>query len=239
MNRGVYAASAGMVASQRWLDAITQDLANVETNGYKRTMISFAEQFEREMVAAGGRAIGTLGPGPSEQTRALIWERGQIAFTGNDLDLAIDSDRGLFAVETPDGVRYTRDGAFQLNEQRQIVTKSGHPVLDASERPIQLPEGRLIEIADDGTVSIDGEETGKIALFEGKFEPMGSNLFTGNGAQLVDGAKFAPKSIEKSNANPIEAMIAMIRLNRQFEMAQRTISTEDETSQRLIESLQA
>jgi flagellar basal body rod protein FlgG len=238
MNRGVYAASAGMAASQRWLDAIAQDLANVETNGYKRSSISFGATFERTLKGSTGREIGALSPGPAEMSRALVWERGPVTFTGNDLDLAISQDRGLFAVQTPQGVRYTRDGAFQLNGQRQIVTKAGYPVLNAALRPIELREGDRIRIDQAGLVSVDGVEAGRIALFDGRFEPSGRNLFTGTG-EAVGEPQLAPQSIERSNVSPIEAMISMIRLNRQFEMAQRTISAEDEASQRLIQSLQA
>jgi flagellar basal-body rod protein FlgF len=239
MNRGIYATATGMIAAQKWMDVVSNNLANVSTSGFKRDDVAFRDVMVREMRSGGGRGshLGSLGSGVILDQEFTIFERGSITPTGNPLDVAIDSDTGLFAVQTPNGVRYTRDGAFQLDSNRRLVTKTGHAVLDDRGSEIELPLG-TISISGDGTVSVDNAEVGKLGVYDGSFKKIGDNLFASATANAIDGPTLKPGSIESSNVNVVEAMITLISVNRTFEMSQKNITQQDELTQRLIQSLQ-
>jgi flagellar basal body rod protein FlgG len=238
MNRGIYATASGMMAAQSQLDVLANNLANVSTTGYKRDGLAFSERLERQMRGNGGlgEVLGTLGSGAEQVAQFTIFEPGPLASTGNPLDLGIDGAKGCFAVQTSQGVRYTRDGALQLDAEGRLVTKAGHPVLDDGERPITLPRGR-VSIGEDGTVQVDGIDAGKIGLFDGTFQKVGDNLYDSPDAKTVDGTPLRSGHLEGSNVNAVEAMVDMITLNRAFELAQRSIQQQDDLTQRLIQSL--
>ncbi|HRI44570.1 MAG TPA: flagellar hook-basal body protein [Fimbriimonadaceae bacterium] len=240
MNRGIYATATGMIASQYALDVISQNLANASTTGYKREAVAFNDALVRELRGNGGRGpvLGSLGGGPSLQSRFTVFEPGPIQETGNDLDIAIRSSEGAFAVETDRGMRFTRDGAFTRNADGLLVTRSGHPVLDSDNQRIQLPEGP-VEIGNDGLITSDGKEIARLGVFQGTFQREGDSLFTAPAAQAIATPDLNPKSIEGSNVNTIQSMVAMIEVSRSFEMAQRSIIQQDELTQRLIQSLQS
>ena len=226
-----------MQSAQHWLDVVAHNLANVSTTGYKRQGVAFNDTLTRALYGDGGRYLGELGAGTTLQGEYTVMEVGSITTTGNALDVAIQSQEGLFAVETQGGVRYTRDGAFTLNADRELVTKSGHPVLDQNENTIQLPPGQ-IEIDTDGAVSVDGTAVATIGVFDGAVVKSGSGLFSGQDMQRIDSPSLLPGAIEGSNVNAIEQMIEMIRLNRIYEMAQRSAQGQDEMTQKLIQSIQ-
>jgi len=239
MNRGIYSTATGMVAAQRWMDVTANNLANASTNGFKRDGLVFNDAMERELAASGGLGVrlGSLGMGATAQKQYTVFERGSVTRTSNPLDMAIDSDKCMFAVQSPAGVRYTRDGSFSLNERRELVTKSGHPVLDSQLRPITVPAGKL-ETSSYGDLTVDGKFAGRVGVFEGAFTKEGENLFSGEGAALVENVGIESGALEGSNVNAVEAMISMITLSRSFEMAQKSITQQDELTQRLIQSLQ-
>jgi flagellar basal-body rod protein FlgF len=239
MNRGIYATATGMVSGQKLLDVIANNLANANTTGFKRDGVAFNEALERGLRANGGLGayVGKLGSGSAEQARYTVFEPGPIHATGNPLDVAIETPRGLFAVQTPQGIRYTRDGAFSVNQDGLLVTKAGDPVLDDALQPIQLPPGSP-KVTPDGSVSVEGKSAGKIGVFDGEFTKIGDNLYEGSNAQLIEGPRIAVASLESSNVNPVEAMIQMISVNRAFELAQKSIQQQDELAQKLIQSLQ-
>jgi flagellar basal-body rod protein FlgG len=187
-------------------------------------------------MAVGEKNIGSLGSGASVQSVFTDLSSGSMEETGNPLDLAVLGEKGMFAVQMPGGIRYTRDGAFAVNANRQLVTKDGYPVLDDQNRPITLDQG-TISIQSDGTIQIDGEAKGKIGLFEATgLSKDGGNRFTATSAQPILGT-IKSGAIETSNVNAVDAMVQMIQLSRLFEMSQRSIISQDELSQRLIQSL--
>ena len=238
MNRGIYATATGMMAAQTQLDVITNNLANASTTGFKRDGVAFAEGLEREMRANGGlgAVLGSLGSGAVQSGQFTDFEQGVLNPTGNPLDVAIQGAKGLFAVQTPQGVRYTRDGSFSLNQDRELVTHQGYPVLDDSLRPITLPSGKPL-IQDDGTVQVDNQDSGKIGIFDGSFTKTGDNLYESLDAKALDEPQLKAGHLEGSNVNAVESMVQMITLNRAFELAQRSIQQQDDLTQRLIQSL--
>lgn len=238
MNRGIYAAATAMIANERWLEVLTHNLANVSTTGFKREGIVFNEALLRSLEdpAGEGRTVGTLGSGPIPGRTFTIFEMGNFITTGNALDVAINTERGLFAVQTPQGVRFTRDGSFSLTERGELVTKQGYPVLDRDLRPIVLPPG-IPHIGSDGLVVVDERPIAQLGVFDGPMTRSGAGLFSCDSPRLLEGAEIKPETLESSNVDPIESMIGMIKLSRHFEFAQRTIQTQDETTQKLIQSL--
>lgn len=238
MNRGVYSTATGMAALQRRQELVANNLANLNTVGFKRDAVAFAETYLQALAADGGRGapIGSIGSGPVEVARTTVFKVGSIEPTGNPLDVAIDQDRGLFAVMTPAGVRYTRDGSFSVDSSGQLVSRGGHPVLDDRSQPISLPAKGEVEVAEDGSVSVDGTFAGQIALWDGRFSKQGDNLFAGV-AQPIEDARMSPGHLENSNVNAIESMLQMIEVNRAYEMSQRAMTSQDELTQRLIQSM--
>ena len=228
-----------MLASQQWMDTVANNLANASTTGFKRDGLAFSETFNREMRADGGhgKRLGTLSAGAGAAAEYTVFEPGALQVTGNPLDVAIDSPHGLFAVQTPNGTRYTRDGSFSLNNERQLVNKNGHPVLDDAGNPIDLPQGQIL-IDSDGQISSNGQKIAKLGIFDGTFHKEGENLFTSDDAAAVDTAALKPGSLEGSNVNAVQSMIEMITIGRHYELAQRSITQQDELIQKLIQSLQ-
>lgn len=219
------------------MDVIANNLANVSTNGFKRDGIAFNDALLREMEQ-GGREIGSVGVGAAVESIFTDFSVGAVTDTGNPLDLALQGTKGLFAIQTPAGVRYTRDGSFGLDANRRLITKDGYPVLDDKQTPITLEEGQ-ISIQEDGTVQIDGDAKAKIGVFDASgFAKEGSNRFIANGPTTPIETTLKSGAIESSNVNAVDAMVQMIQLSRLFEMSQKSIVSQDEMSQRLIQSMQ-
>jgi flagellar basal body rod protein FlgG len=241
MNRGLYTAATGMLSNQYWLDSVANNLSNASTSGYKRDEMTFEEGYIRRLNNGGGQgeSVGGMQSGPMVSGIKTNWERGAIQSTGNGTDIAIRSTEGMFAVETPGGVRFTRAGAFSLNESRELVDVNGNKVLDDSLRPIRADGTGTIKISSIGEVFQDGTIFGRVAVFDGEFRKLGLNMFTVIGdAVPQDRPAIVPESIEGSNVNIVATMIEMVQVQRLFEMAQKSIQTHDESTSKLIESSQ-
>src|SRR5580658_9118336 len=132
MNRGIYATSTGMLVAEKLLDITANNMANVNTTGYKADTVTFNDVFERELGFNKDYfdGIGTLGNGPDFTGQYADLSLGALQHTNNPLDVAIATENGMFAVGAPQGVRYTRDGGFSLAPDGTLVTNSGYPVLD-------------------------------------------------------------------------------------------------------------
>jgi flagellar basal body rod protein FlgG len=229
-----------MAVSERWLDTVTNNLANASTVGFKREAVAFNESLLREMRSQGGQggAVGSLGSGPGPISTSLVMEVGSPIHTGNPLDVAIRTEKGFFSVQTPDGARFTRNGSFTLGADRTLVTQAGLPVLDTQGSPITMPVGKP-EITEAGEVKVDGKVIAQLGLFDGEFSAMGENLYTGENTTPMTTAALMPGSLEGSNVNAIEEMVQMVKLNRAFELAQKSAASQDESTDRLIQSMSA
>lgn len=224
-----------MRAFQAQLDVVANNLANVNTTAFKADGVAFADRFNR-MLVVGRRSVGELGGGAEIAAKFTETSVGPSLNTGRSLDVMLEDPSHFFAVNTPRGVRYTRDGAFSLNSERELVTKAGHRVLDQTGNPIQLPEGATPSITPDGRVVAGEEEIALIGVFHGRFAKAGENLWIGNGEQ-AENPRLLVGTLEGSNVNAVEAMVEMILLMRQFESAQRAVRTQDELYEKLIGSL--
>lgn len=215
MERGLYIAASGMLAEMVRQDQIANDLANASTPGYRSdraTQRSFGEMLLAN--TSTGAPIGSLGMGTEIDSITTDFTPGAVRDTGEPLDFAIDGT-GFFAVQTPQGVRYTRNGQFQRAADGTLVTTSGYRVLGTNGGPVQ--------VAADGTTDPKG-----IAIFT-ITNPVkqGDTLFSGTGT--AGGGVVRQGALEGSNADPTRAMVDMISSFRAFEAGQRAITTIDET----------
>jgi flagellar basal-body rod protein FlgF len=236
MNRGIYSSASGLTAAEMQLEVISNNLANASTTGFKQDGITFGSAMNQALVSEGN-SIGSISTGVGVAQSYTDFSPGAIQTTGNPLDFAIQSPNGAFAVQTPTGINYTRDGSFELNDQRQLVTKQGYQVLADDSKPITVAQGE-IQVNEDGTISANGVTAGKLGVFDGQFQKIGGNLYSADATPTQIAPPIAARSIETSNVNPIQAMIQMITLNRHYELAQNSMQQHDTLTQRLISSLQ-
>lgn len=227
---GIDSAKLGMLAAATWQDVVANNLANVSTPGFKRDRVSF-----EALVAA----LGEEGTSPVEpvgvEMAAIVsdFSQGPLRATGNPLDLAI-SGEGFFRVMTPDGEAYTRGGSFRLSAEGQIVDASGRQLLGEG-GPVTLPRGE-VQIADDGTVSVDGVVIDKLStvVFEDPsvLTKVGGNLYVANGAapaQAEEPARILQGYIEGSNVAAVREMVDMISALRLYEANQKAVTSIDHT----------
>ncbi|MBC8063611.1 MAG: flagellar hook-basal body protein [Chlorobia bacterium] len=243
MNRGIYSTTLGMSALQRGLDVTANNLANASTNGFKRDGLIFQDTLKREMYANGGfgQSVGVIGAGAQAVEEFTVRDLGTISTTNNPLDMAITVPQGMFAIKAGNEIHYTRDGAFALDSERQLVNKAGMPVLDKNGDEITIPAG-TVQVENGGRILVNGAQVAEVGVFElnanSKFEKLGENLYRAtNGAKPLDESLIAASSIESSNVNTVESMLDMIKIGRLFELSQKNIQSQDELLQRLISSL--
>lgn len=237
MNRGIETTAIGMLASQRAMDLIANNLANASTRGYKRDGLAFGETLSRQIgVPNGNDPIDKPLPGVGVAASFTVFEQGALETTGRPFDVALASNRGMFAIQTEAGVRYTRDGAFTLNSDGVLSTVRGEPVLDDGGLPIQIPQGE-IATSEDGSISADGVVVARLGVFDGTFAKDGAGRFQSQDAEPDPELRVQWRALESSNVNHIQSMIQLIEVGRAFELAQRSIQQQDELTQKLIQSL--
>jgi flagellar basal body rod protein FlgG len=222
MSGSQYIALSGLRARVDELDRLAADIANVGTVGYKSTRDAQAAA-ERDLFATAlETAIDTTHGG-----RRLDVTAGALADTGRPLDLAIDGD-GFFVVTTPGGARYTRDGHFTLNAERQLVTRDGH-LVEGTGGPITLEDGD-IRVDRDGTIWAGTAKAGQLAVVS--FADPGA-LVQEQGALLradgqaptpLDTASVQSGSLEQSNVSMADRIASLTTVARGFEALQKAIS---------------
>ncbi|MBI5318729.1 flagellar basal-body rod protein FlgF [Bradyrhizobium sp.] len=217
------------VTLERQMDIIANNVANVNTNGFKADRSLFQEYLmptarEDNFIAARDRRISHV----LDRATFHDFAQGSADQTKNPLDVAIGGD-GMFVVQTPAGERYTRDGSFQINNQGQLVTASGYQVL-GNNGPITFQQtDKQINIAKDGTITVL-EGTNRIDSIRAKLRIVGfsqpqrlrkegSNLYSlgeGNAAQADTTSQLHQGFVERSNVNAITEMSRMIEVNRMY-----------------------
>jgi flagellar basal-body rod protein FlgG len=259
MIRSLWIAKTGLDAQQTQIDVISNNLANVSTNGYKRSRAVFEDllyqtvrqpgaQTSQQTQVPNGLQIGT-GVRPVATSR--IFTQGNLQQTGNSLDLAING-QGFFQVQMPDGTTaYTRDGSFHVNNNGQVVTSDGYPVQPA----VTIPSNALsITVAQDGTVSVTQSgsvtpaQVGTLQLANfinpAGLSAHGQNLYLETTASGTPNTG-APGSnglgalnqgyVETSNVNVVEELVNMIQTQRAYEINSKAITTSDQMLQRLTQ----
>ena len=251
-NAALHVARTGLDAQSSRMRVIANNLANVNTTGFKRDRATFETLAYQTMTAPGAPASAenryatglSLGSGVQMTGTARVNSQGALATTDNPLDLAIEGD-GFFQVTMPDGtIGYTRSGNFNLSAEGQIVTSDGMPIQPA----IQVPEGaQTITVGADGTVSaqLAGEteptQLGQIELARfvnpAGHAAKGGNLFTETAASgaaqvgpaAIDGrGSLRQGMLEGSNVNVVQELVDMIETQRAYEVNSKMISATDE-----------
>ncbi|WP_371363143.1 Flagellar basal-body rod protein FlgG [Sporomusa rhizae] len=233
MIRGIYTSASGMLAETTRADTIANNLANGNTAGYKKD-IAVSKDFASLLIrrindGQDAPNIGTLGIGAMIDEIATIHTTGSVRPTDNPLDLAIEG-KGFFAVETPAGIRFTRNGSFTRSAQGELVTAEGHRVLGKN-GAIRLPAGKL-SVDDTGVMKVDGVEIGQLRVDEFANERQlvkeGSSLYRApNNGQPATG-RVVQGSLEMSNVNIVSEMVNMISGYRAYEVNSKTIQTHDQ-----------
>ena len=254
--RALFTAATGMEAQQARIDAIANNLANVSTSGYKKQVPGFEDLFYETLAAPGavnaaGVALPTgaqVGHGVRLGSVGRVHTQGDRVTTGRELDIAIDGD-GYFQVELPTGeTAYTRDGAFELDRDGNLVTRHGSLLLPNISVPVDATN---LTVRNDGTISavIAGDsapaELGQVQISRfanpAGLRAMGSNLFAVTEASgdaeigQPGGEGFGSLSqgfLESSNVNMAEELVRMILAQRAFEVNSRVIQASDEMLQR-------
>jgi flagellar basal-body rod protein FlgF len=227
MDSGFYSAFTALAARMQSLDLVANNLANANTVGYKgqeQFYRSFAASLNGTQLTAENQAINNYAVVGGAH---IDLSSGSLTTTGNDTDLAIDGS-GFFAVQTKRGVRYTRNGNFTLNAQRQLVDQQGNAVL-GQQGPIVLPNGKLT-ISSDGTVSADSAIVDQLKLVDFSpntlLVPEGNTEFTAPAGSEIPAASTQVQQgvLESSNCDPVTSAVALIDLQRNAEMVQRALS---------------
>lgn len=226
-----------MYAQQQALDVIASNLANASSTGFKSDRLTFREALDRSVYAPGERQprlLGRLGGGALVEGSAFTPGQGPIVPTSNPLDVSLDGD-GYFSVKAPGGTRYTRAGSFQTDAKGRLVTGDGLPVLGKNGE-ITAPPNQQVQIDEQGNVLAGGKPLDQLAIVTGQMKKEGNGLYTGGG-QPVAKPRVRPNSLEGSNVNVVEEMVAMIETTRTFEANQRVVQAHDETLSKAISDL--
>ncbi len=224
----LYTAASGLVAGERALDVTASNLANVTTPAYRPERPLFSSYLGRALSRAGGK-----GPvSPVEVDVRGTWNAmrpGPLRSTGNPLDLAIEGE-GWFRVGTPGGERLTRAGNFRLDSGGRMVTPDGLPVLDDRGNPIVVPAGsRRVEVAQDGTVSVDGEQLatlGIVTAAPGTLRREGNSLWRPAGKVTLlppERVRIRQGFLEQSGVSATEELVRMIGVQRLFDLQERVV----------------
>ena len=252
MIRSLWIAKTGMEAQQTQLDAISNNLANVSTNGYKKSHAVFEDLMYQNLRQAGAAstdqtALPTglqLGLGTRAVATSRSFSQGNLQQTSNPLDLAVRGN-GFFEVQMPDGTTgYTRDGSFQVSATGQLVTNNGAPVNPGINIPANATS---VTVGSDGTVSVAlpgqtlPQNVGQLQLVNfvnpAGLEPKGQNLYGETAASGTPNAGTAGQNglgsisqgfVETSNVNVVEELVSMIQTQRAYELNSKAISTSDQ-----------
>ncbi|MFQ3788123.1 flagellar basal-body rod protein FlgG [Halomonas sp. A29] len=257
MIKSLWTAKTGLESQQVKLDVISNNLANVSTNGFKRSRAVFEDLLYQNLRQPGAQndvqnrlpSGMQVGSGVRPVATERLHTQGSLEQTENSRDLAINGN-GFFQVLMPDGsTAYTRDGSFQLNENGQMVTANGYPL----EPAIIIPDNALsISIGEDGIVSVtqpgvnQALEVGQITISTfvnaTGLESIGGNLYrettsSGPRNEAMPGMNGAGRLfqgyVETSNVNVVEEMVSMIQTQRAYEINSRAVQTSDEMLARL------
>lgn len=251
MNQALWVAKTGLDAQQTRMAVVSNNLANVNTTGFKKGRAAFEDllyqtvrqpgaQTTQQTEAPTGLMVGT---GVRVVATENSFTQGNLQQTGNALDMAING-RGFFQIQQPDGtVAYTRDGSFQLNNQGQVVTANGYLLQPG----LTIPQGaQSVSVGNDGVVSVQlsgqaaPQQVGTLTLADfinpAGLQAKGGNLYAETAASgtpqtgtpgLNGLGSLASGSLESSNVNIVEEMVNMIETQRAYEINSKAIQTTD------------
>ena len=275
MVRGIYTSASAMLIETMRQDQIANNLANVDTVGYKQDgsackelpamqirRVNDGELYPPRPIYRYPR-IGKLGTGAIFDESFTRWEAGSMNYTGEDLDVALDNEKAFFITETPNGIRYTRNGSWTLDNDGYLVTKDGSYILgevigdeeensgilvnddgsvNARFQRIQVGIGKKCTIDEEGRVLLDNQSEYRVvtAIAEDRrsFRKEGSNKFVRAYGHVTRAeTNFLPGYLEKANFSVVEEMVNMIEVSRAYEANAKAIQSHDSLLDRAINSV--
>lgn len=219
----------------REMEIIAHNIANAATTGFRQQGLVFSEYVQ---AVDGGESL-SMAAARVKKTSAA---QGILTQTGNALDLAIEGS-GYFQLETPNGLRLTRSGAFNVDPLGDLVSADGHRVLDTGGAPINVPPGKAdAKVAADGTISVGDQLLGQIGVIDA--EP-GADLVRESGVLFKTDAALAPSEdglvlqghLEGSNVDAISQLTRMIEVQRAYEMGQKLLDMDHERTKTALQTL--
>lgn len=254
MIRGLYTAASGMIAQQRRQDMLTNNLANANTPGYKADQASL-RTFPRMLIANLSRAYETssneLATGVYLQETIPNFLQGNIVETGSNMDVALidgtlpENSTIMFAVQTENGIRYTRNGNFTVDNEGRLVTRQGMPVLDVNGNQIML-QSENFQILTDGTIFENNVQVAQLNVVlldnPNQLVKEGNGLFRYEGAAAPGTAVGNPNVtyqvqqgfLERSNVDLQRTMTEMLSAYRTFEANQKVLQTYDQSLDKAV-----
>lgn len=221
---GIYQLIDSALVQEIRLDTVSNNLANINTTAFKKDLVSFDRMLTQETSSTID-----LTPGP-------------VRYTGNNLDIALET-QGFFKVQTPRGIRYTRDGSFAVNSQGLLVNQRGDAVMGEN-GPIQVNGGR-VKVERNGQITSGNSVAGRISVID--FEKpyllvkQGGSYYFYQGEEKdihpVQGVCLRQGYLEGSNVNLTEEMIKLVRTMRVYESAQKAIQCMDEMSNKMVNDI--
>jgi flagellar basal-body rod protein FlgF len=246
MIRGLYTGASGMLAAQTQSETIADNVANIRTPGYKAEEASnkaFPSMLLERTSSIGGISentpLGSIGAGVVVDQITRMNVQGVLQTTDISTDLALTSN-GYFAVETPNGERYTRNGSFQLNSDGMLQTAEGFPVLGEN-GPIG-PLTKEFTVSPDGRITDQGQDRGQLRIVEIPEEAIqreGQSLYSSiQPVQVLGGdAGIQQGAVEGSNVDLSGQMVKMITVMRAYEANQKVIQTQDATLEKAVNEI--
>ncbi|MDQ7833451.1 MAG: flagellar basal-body rod protein FlgF [Desulfovibrionaceae bacterium] len=254
MDMSMYSALFGALSNEMRLNLSANNLANINTTGYKRDQVSFHDTFVRfasdyHPDPRGNIREEELLPRadliakPRLSMQQIDFSQGALQATGGTFDMAIQGP-GFFRVRSPEGDYLTRNGAFMRGPDGTLVTEQGFQVLGEG-GPIDIPAGKVVTVAGDGQISVDGAPVGALDLVDvanpEALEKYGANLFRGGVGtavqeQAIDPAltQVAQGYLEKPNVEVVSEMVSMIETQRTFEAYQKVMTSSHDLDTRAI-----
>ncbi len=227
MNSGLYAACAGLVARTQALELAANNLANINTTGYKAQLPTFRSLLANTSDTSTGSAIadavnnfGVLGDGRTDVMQ------GSLERTGSDLDFAIQGE-GWFAVQSGKQRLYTRNGNFHVDGEGHLVTVEGN-LVSGGQGAITIPPGK-VSVSEDGTISVDGALAGQLQMVGiapgAALVPAGNSYFEASaGSERAATGKLVQGSLEGSNVNGVTAAVGLVALQRNADLLQQALT---------------
>ncbi|MBU3031189.1 flagellar hook-basal body complex protein [Paracoccus marinaquae] len=227
MDNAIYATLTRQSGLMNEMRIVANNIANANTTGFRREGVVFAEH-----LSALDRQGDTLSMAHA-RGRLVDLGQGGLTQTGGNFDLAIDGD-GFFLVDTPEGLRLTRAGAFLPSPEGELMTADGHRLLDEGQAPIIIPAGASrVAVGADGTLSANGVSFGRIGVFDApegaRLSHQGGTGFSLDGdPEPVEFPSIRQGYLEESNVDPVFEITRMIEVQRAYELGQSFLDREDQ-----------
>ncbi|MBI4082008.1 MAG: flagellar hook-basal body protein [Candidatus Lambdaproteobacteria bacterium] len=251
--QGIYSLVSQGHVLQRQMEAVSNNLANADTTGYKGDQAAFETVFARTMGIASESdeerfahsehlppysGIGTHYVTVGDMGKNFA--EGRLVRTGNDLDFALANPAGFFSVNTPQGERFTRAGTFRLSKDNQLISAEGYTV-NGKEGPLKIV-GQNVQASEDGTIIADGRRVGGMKVvafpFPERLQKLGNSLFAPvdaeNQPRILEDVQMVQGSIESSNVEVVKEMVRMIEANRAYTQMQKALRAADDMNRGAI-----